>query len=127
MLDPEHRRCTLRYTGVISIDDFQCGIDSRIDAGAWEWQTTIDLTEATGIAFHFDAAKRLAEYVRERAGVLPQRGPTVVVAPRPALYGIARMYKACIEMRGQSTRFEVVHSLAEADTWLQQLGDGTAQ
>jgi hypothetical protein len=117
-IQPEPSLLTVRLADVITLEDLQRAVTFRKTAGAWQSPALVDASAATGVAFSFEDARRLAAYVADLSGELGHRGPTVLVAPSPVVYGIARMYQFCVEARCPSTRFEVVSSIEEAVAWL---------
>jgi hypothetical protein len=114
-------RCMIRLTDLITLVDVETGLNAQIHAGAWARQTIVDTTEATGIDVPFTAIEHLLAFIARRAQGLPTRGPVAIVAPAPAVYGLARLYQRSAEAAAPRMTVEVVRSRRDAEAWLDRL------
>jgi hypothetical protein len=121
-LGPEAHRCTIHMSGLLTLADLEQGVDLQIAAGAWTRQTIIDTTDATGMTVVFSGILELVVFMRRRVQGLPPRGPVVIIAPVPAVYGVARMYQVAMEEALPSITIEVVRSRKDATDWLALAG-----
>src|SRR3954465_9840951 len=52
-LGPGDRRCTIRFSGPLTLTDAQASLEWQISSGAWERGALLDMTDATGISIDF--------------------------------------------------------------------------
>ena len=116
-LGPGDRRCTIRFSGPLTLDDAQTSLEWQIGSGAWERGTLLDMSDSTGIAMDFQRVRGFAAYVATRAHYLPTRGPVAVVAPQDVMYGVMRMFQQWVES-AQPWDVYVGRSASEAEEWL---------
>jgi hypothetical protein len=116
-LGPGDRRCTIRFSGPLTLNDAQASLEWQISSGAWERGALLDMTDATGISIDFHHVRGFAAYVATRAHNLPARGPVAVIAPQEVMYGFMRMFQQWVEA-AQPWDLHVARSASEAEEWL---------
>jgi len=116
-LGPGERRCTIRFSGPLTLDDARASLDEQIRNGAWEHGALLDMSGATGMSVQFDHVRGFAGYVTTRARNLPPRGPVAVVAPQEVMYGLMRMFQQWVESV-HPWDVHVARSVPEAEEWL---------
>ncbi|HUR33516.1 MAG TPA: hypothetical protein VM032_06950 [Vicinamibacterales bacterium] len=122
-LHPGGRRCTIRLTGTITYSDIDGGIREQIAAGAWQAETVIDAARAEAIATGFDDSRRVVRTLHNLSGVLPPRGPVViVVGDNSAIYGMARQYEQVLASENVHQRVAIIRSGDDVDAAFAQLG-----
>jgi hypothetical protein len=117
-LGPGDRRCTIRFSGQLTLDDAQASLDWQIASGAWERGALVDMSDTTGIAIHFQHVRGFAGYVTTRARNLPPRGPVAVVAPQEVMYGVMRMFQQWVEAMRPPWDIYIARTTSEAEEWL---------
>jgi len=110
--DPTHR--VLRTTVKTALTDESCikiyRAVARLASHGGPYNATIlDLSHVVDFPVSRDTIRALAAM----SPVVPGEGPNVVVAPRPALYGISRMFALYRDSMGGSLH-TVVSSIDEA-------------
>jgi len=117
-LGPGDRRCTIRFSGPLTLDDAQKSLDWQIDSGAWERGALMDFSDTTGIEVQFQNVRGFAAYVTTRARNLPARGPVAVIAPQEVMYGVLRMFQEWVEAMQPPWDLHVARTATEAEEWL---------
>jgi len=116
-LGPGDRRCTIRFSGQLTLDDAQASLDWQIGNEAWQRGALLDMSDTTGIEIQFQHVRGFAGYVTTRARSLPRRGPVAVVAPQEVMYGVMRMFQQWVEAVQPWDLF-IARSVPEAEEWL---------
>jgi len=116
-LGPGDQRCTIRFSGQLTLNDAQASLDWQIGSGAWQRGALLDMSDATGIEIQFQHVRGFAGYLTTRAHNLPPRGPVAVVAPQEVMYGVMRMFQQWVEA-AQPWDLCVARSVPEAEEWL---------
>jgi hypothetical protein len=111
-LDPTHR--VLRITVTTALTDEACTniyqAVARLASQGGPYEAGIfDLSQVLDFPLSSDTVRALAA----TGPILPGEGPRVIVAPRPAAYGLARMFELYRDSMGGNLQ-TVVQSLDEA-------------
>ena len=75
-----------------------------------------DFSEASGVEITAEDIQRIVETNTKMAKVNPNV-VVVVIAPRDAMFGMARMWETLVDSTGWKTK--VVRTASEADAWLE--------
>jgi hypothetical protein len=114
--DPTHRvlRTTVRtaLTDEALVEIYH-GVRRLASRGGPYNATIVDLSEVVDFPASHDTIRALAE----TEPAVPGEGPRVIVAPRPALYGVARMFELYRDSMGGKIQ-TVVSSIEEAYEFL---------
>lgn len=73
----------------------------------------VDLTNVTGSDITSDALRAFAEGSVNRARI-------AIIAPKPAQFGMARMYESLASLKAKPTRIGVFWTKEEAMSWLRE-------
>jgi hypothetical protein len=110
-LDPTHRVLRITITTALT-DEAAKGIYqgvARLASQGGPYAAITDFSQVVSFPLSADTVRALAA----SAPPIPLGGrPSVIVAPQPALFGLARMFEMHRESMG--VHLEVVHSLDEA-------------
>jgi hypothetical protein len=116
-LDHARQRLTIIGRDPAGVPDVLAWLDRQVADGAWAYASLDDLRRVTLKPTTQDV-HRILDQVTMRSTEHGPRGPVAVVATHPALFGMASLYAALVDLAVGDV--EVFSVLAEARHWLDE-------
>jgi hypothetical protein len=110
---PKRRLLLVRLEGLVSVDELVEGQRSAQANGELEpsYRQLVDARDVSSFRGRSEEIRRLSEHTLFEPGAC-----RAIVAPRNAVYGLARVFEAYADM--QSQQVKVFRTLPEACSWL---------
>jgi len=125
-VDAEARLVRIDASGLVTLEDLLGGIEPMLGDPSFEagMGQLIDLRSAHDTSLTHGEMRRLIEVLNAEPRI--HGSPVAVVATRPVLFGVARMYEALVEQSSSPPPIRVFDEMADALAWLRRPGESAS-
>ena len=117
-IDDSHRRITVATTVDLTLEDIAAILDLR-SGNRHRYALLIDTSEGPLPTLTPEKIRHIVDRVTEVVHRAGPRGPTAIVAPDNAVFGMGRMFETLCDLAG-IPNVRVFRNRIEAEQWLEQ-------